>query len=57
MIEHNLPEPDDAPWLNLFVAGEGYHKQHHLNQKKIKLHKWDTAGWIADKLFPKYKKA
>ena len=21
--------PTDAPWLNLFVAGEGYHKQHH----------------------------
>jgi stearoyl-CoA desaturase (delta-9 desaturase) len=43
--------PTNAFWLNIFVAGEGFHKNHHFNQKKIRLHKWDTAGWIAEKLF------
>lgn len=38
-------------WLNFFVAGEGYHKEHHDNWKRVRLHKWDTAGWIAEKLF------
>lgn len=41
----------DVPWLNWFIAGEGYHRQHHLNSRKIRLHKWDTGGWIAEKAF------
>jgi hypothetical protein len=24
MTEHNLPEPDDAPWLNLTLTDEEY---------------------------------
>ena len=41
----------DVPWLNFFIAGEGYHKQHHTDFRKVRLHKWDTAGWLAEKLF------
>jgi fatty-acid desaturase len=40
-------------WLNFFVAGEGFHKNHHDNWKRIRLHKYDTAGWLAEKLFLK----
>ena len=47
--------PSNVPWLNLFIAGEGYHKNHHDNFKKIRLHKFDTAGWIAERLFVKGK--
>jgi len=43
--------PSNVPWLNLFIAGEGYHKEHHRNTKKIRLHKWDTGGWLAERLF------
>ena len=43
----------DVPWLNFFIAGEGYHRQHHNNFRKVRLHKYDTAGWIAEKLFVK----
>ena len=38
-------------WLNLLTAGEGFHKEHHDNWKRVRLHKWDTGGWIAEKLF------
>ncbi len=43
--------PINVPWLNLFIAGEGYHKNHHDNFKRVVLHKWDTGGWLAKKLF------
>jgi len=43
--------PSNVPWLNLFIAGEGYHKNHHDNGKRIRLHKFDTGGWIAEKVF------
>lgn len=49
----HLDGPSNAPWINLFVAGEGYHKEHHDNWKRVRLHKWDTGGWIAEKLFKK----
>ena len=49
----HLNGPSNAPWINLFVAGEGYHKEHHDNWRKVRLHKWDTGGWIAEKLFKK----
>ena len=39
------------PWLNFFIAGEGYHKEHHLDNRRIRLHKWDTGGYLAEKLF------
>ena len=52
-VGHRVEGGADVPWLNFFIAGEGFHKQHHLNFRKVRLHKWDTAGWIAEKLFVK----
>lgn len=49
----HLNGPTNAPWINIFVAGEGYHKNHHDNWKRVRLHKWDTGGWLAEKLFKK----
>ena len=43
--------PSNVPWLNLFIAGEGYHKNHHDNFKRVRLHKYDTGGWLAERLF------
>jgi fatty-acid desaturase len=43
--------PSNVPWLNIFIAGEGYHKEHHRNTKKVRLHIWDTGGWLAERLF------
>jgi len=50
-VGHKVDGGADVPWLNLFIAGEGYHRQHHNNFRRVRLHKWDTAGWIAEKLF------
>ena len=43
--------PSNVPWLNLFIAGEGYHKNHHDNFRRIRLHKYDTGGWLVERLF------
>lgn len=43
--------PTNNAWINIFIAGEGYHKEHHDNSKRVRLHKYDTAGWLAEKLF------
>jgi len=50
-VGHRVEGGADVPWLNFFIAGEGFHRQHHNNFRKIRLHKWDTGGWIAEKLF------
>lgn len=50
-IGHRSEGGANVPWLNLFIAGEGYHKNHHDNSKQIRLHRWDTSGWIAERLF------
>lgn len=50
---HKEEGGSNTPWLNIFVAGEGYHKNHHDNWRRVRLHKWDTAGWLAEKLFTK----
>jgi fatty-acid desaturase len=52
-VGHKVDGGADVPWLNFFIAGEGYHKQHHDNFHKVRLHKWDSSGWIAEKLFVK----
>ncbi len=41
----------NKPWLNFIIAGEGYHKNHHINSKQIRLHKYDIGGIIAEKFF------
>lgn len=40
----------NMPLLNLLIAGEGYHKEHHDNFKKIRLHKYDTSGFVVQQL-------
>ena len=50
-IGHRTAGGANVPWLNFFIAGEGYHKEHHENSKRIRLHKYDTGGWIAERLF------
>ena len=45
--------PSNVPWLNFFIAGEGYHKNHHDNFKQVRLHKYDLGGWLAEKFFVK----
>lgn len=50
-IGHRKEGGANVPWLNFFIAGEGYHREHHQDSSKIRLHKYDTAGWIAEKLF------
>jgi len=50
-VGHRVEGGADVPWLNFFIAGEGFHRQHHNNWKRMRLHKWDTGGWIAEKLF------
>jgi len=39
-----------VPALNLLIAGEGYHLNHHKNFRRLRLAKWDTGGWIAERL-------
>lgn len=50
-IGHTSKGGSNVPWLNFFIAGEGYHKEHHLDNRRIRLHKWDTGGYLAEKLF------
>ena len=53
-VGHKTPGGANVPWLNMFIAGEGYHKNHHENFKRIRLHKFDTGGWLAERLFKDY---
>lgn len=50
-LGHTEVGGSNIPWLNIFNAGEGYHKNHHLNSRLVRLHKWDISGWIAEKMF------
>ena len=50
-IGHTCKGGSNVPWLNIFIAGEAYHRVHHLDNKRIRLHRWDTGGWLAEKLF------
>ena len=34
---HRHGKPENSHWLNLFTAGEGYHKTHHDNSKQLRL--------------------
>ena len=42
--------PSNVPWLNFFIAGEGYHKNHHLFPNNNRFGKWDLGGWLIEKL-------
>ena len=43
--------PSNVPWINFFISGEGWHKIHHEHPRQLRLHKYDTGGFIAEKLF------
>ena len=47
----------NVPWLNLIIAGEGFHKNHHEDTTRIRLHKYDFGGYLAERLFEKNKEA
>jgi len=49
----HYPVPSNQPWLNLLIAGEGYHLNHHNNFRRLRLHRFDSGGWVAEK-FIKY---
>jgi stearoyl-CoA desaturase (delta-9 desaturase) len=44
----HYPRPANHPWLNILIAGEGYHLNHHQNSRQLRLSKWDSGGWIAE---------
>jgi|TARA_R110000851_G_scaffold233885_1_gene386394 stearoyl-CoA desaturase (delta-9 desaturase) len=46
----HYPVPRNVPTLNLLIAGEGYHRNHHANFRRLRLHKFDTGGWLAEKM-------
>jgi fatty-acid desaturase len=50
-VGHRIEGGVNVPWLNFFIAGEGFHKNHHDNFKRVRLHRWDTSGWLAERLF------
>ena len=45
MTEHNLPEPDDAPWLDTSYDGFNFIEEYRKQNKKLTL--WDV---MRDKL-------
>ena len=50
-VGHRIEGGVNVPWLNFFIAGEGFHKNHHDNFKRVRLHRWDTSGWLAERFF------
>lgn len=52
-VTHIGNEVRNVGWLDFLIAGEGYHKNHHLNHKRIILSNHDTGGMIV-KLLIKY---
>lgn len=47
-LTHDKNGAKDVPWMNLLMAGEGYHAQHHRG-KRIRLHRFDSTGWLIEK--------
>ena len=43
--------PTNQWWMNWILGGDGFHKSHHEDNKRIRLHKWDAGGWIAERIF------
>ena len=50
MTEHNLPEPDDAPWLNLTLTDEEYDENMKIVPKypEKETQEFKDAMWRAD---------
>ncbi len=47
---HRNGVENNTPWINLLVAGEGYHKRHHESGGRIRLASWDSSGIIIEAL-------
>jgi len=48
-ISHRNNKVSNVVWINLLVAGEGYHKGHH-DGKIVRYHKYDATGFILEQL-------
>lgn len=49
-ITHKNGEVYNVPWINILVAGEGYHAEHHRNGRTMRFHKYDLTGFMLEKL-------
>jgi fatty-acid desaturase len=45
--------PSNRVWVNLFVGGEAWHKNHHDRPGDVRFHKYDVLGIILEKFFKK----
>jgi stearoyl-CoA desaturase (delta-9 desaturase) len=52
---HKDGDVKNVPYMNILAPGEGWHKTHHEYPMKYKLHKWDIAGVIIERIFIKPK--
>jgi len=50
-LGHKDGKPVTNRFINLLSAGEGYHNVHHGDPSKVRLHRFDVAGIIAEKFF------
>jgi stearoyl-CoA desaturase (delta-9 desaturase) len=37
--------------VNVLITGEGFHRVHHDDNRKVRYHKYDIVGYVAEKLF------
>jgi len=49
-ITHKNNTVENVPWINILAAGEGYHKEHHYNGKKLRFHRYDFTGFLLEKI-------
>ena len=42
-------EPTNNMWVQLFVLGDAYHKNHHDDPKAMRLGKYDPLGYLGEK--------
>ncbi len=49
-FSHKNGIPTNNFLLGLITFGEGWHKNHHDNWKKIRLHRWDIGGYFIEKI-------
>jgi fatty-acid desaturase len=52
---HRNGQPENVPLLNIIAPGEGWHKTHHNKPMATRLHKYDIAGIIIERVITKTK--
>lgn len=50
---HRDGGPQNDFILGLLTWGDAFHKEHHDDPLKVRLHKFDISGWIIEKVFKK----